>query len=264
MRKVKNILVIITVILITGCSLEKRETGGAWEVIVVTDNDSLGQVAKDSLGIADTLLPQPEPELDVTVLKQMDAMSKRHRNLVDLTKNKAPNWTQLRKELITKEQQRAKKYLEKHHNRTMSEMVKNIFGIEMMIPEEMKKNKKGKDFLWLSNGTATGMTNLCIYTLPKGSITDENSFKTMRDSVMKRYIPGEHDGVYMSTYSTKKTNEMPMIFRGLWIMKDDMMGGPYCAVVEETKDKIIVKEVFVYAPEGKKRNIMRRIEGAIL
>jgi hypothetical protein len=41
------------------------------------------------------------------------------------------------------------------------------------------------------------------------------------------------------------------------------MGGPYCAVVEETKDETIVKEVFVYAPEGKKRNIMRRIEGAI-
>jgi hypothetical protein len=260
---VKNILIVIAVILITGCSLEKRETGGAWEVVVVTSNDSLGQVAKDSLGIADTLLPQPEPWFDVTVLKQMDAVAKRHRNLVDLTKNDAPNWTQLRKELITKERQRAKEYLEKHHNKTTSEMVKKLFGIEMIVPEEMKKSKQGKDFLWLSNGTATGMTNLCIYTLPKGCITDEKTFRTMRDSVMESNIPGEHDGVYMSTYSVHETNGTPKTFRGLWAMKDDMMGGPYCAVVEETKDKTIVKEVFVYAPEGKKRNIMRRIEGAI-
>ena len=252
--------ILLFLMLLTGCRGELKQTGGAWEVIVVTDNDSIAQVAKDSLGMADTLLPQPEPMLDVKIEKQSNPLTRRHRNMVDLTGVTSPDWTKIRSQIINKERERTRQYLAKHHNKDAGKVVKETFGIDILVPEEMTKMKRGENFIWLSSGTATGMTNLCIYLLPNDEEIDEQTFKEKRDSVMKCNMPGEKDGMYMTTGSAHRTEGM---YRGLWEMKDDMMGGPYSATITRTGQGLLVKEVFVYAPEGKKRNLIRRIEGAL-
>ena len=80
-------------------------------MIVVTDNDSIAQVAKDSLGMADTLLPQPEPMLDMKIEKQSNPLTRRHRNMVDLTGVTSPDWTKIRSQIINKERERTRQYL---------------------------------------------------------------------------------------------------------------------------------------------------------
>ena len=51
--------------------------------------------------------------------------------------------------------------------------------------------------------------------------------------------------------------------RGLWEMKNDAMGGAFVAYWQPEGSRIVVAEAFVYAPETKKRNLVRRLEAAL-
>ena len=46
-------------------------------------------------------------------------------------------------------------------------------------------------------------------------------------------------------------------------MQNDAMGGPFVAYWKPNGKRIVVTEVFVYAPETKKRNLVRRLEAAL-
>ena len=49
-------------------------------------------------------------------------------------------------------------------------------------------------------------------------------------------------------------------------MRNDAMGGPFIAYVKplaQRKNRRLVAEAFVYAPESKKRDILRRLEASL-
>ena len=66
----------------------------------------------------------------------------------------------------------------------------------------------------------------------------------------------------MMTNSGRKV----LVQRGLWEMTGDAMGGPFVSrsYVDSVNHRIVVKEAFVYAPERKKRNLIRQLEAAIM
>lgn len=149
--------------------------------------------------------------------------------------------------------------------------VDSMFGCAMKIPADMKYSKKADGFLWLSDNAPSGMQNICMYSYP-GDRLDSAMALAARDSVMKCNIPGERQGMYMQTVRGSvdfvKANEkgrILMISRGLWEMHGDAMGGPFVAhsAVDSARGRIIVAEAFVYAPEMKKRNLMRQVEAAL-
>ena len=150
--------------------------------------------------------------------------------------------------------------LREKHNIKMEEEIRRRFGIDLWIPVDMTSSKKGKDFLWLSNNATTGMQNICIY------------FGTNRDSVMKANIKGETDDMYMATVheSVRRTRERTksgtrLITKGLWEMEGDAMGGPFIShtLDDSIRHRVITVEGFVYAPEMKKRNLMRQLEAVL-
>ena len=115
------------------------------------------------------------------------------------------------------------------------------------------------------------MQNICVYVYPGDSL-DPVKALAARDSVMRRAIPGERQGMYMQTVhgsvkyalSTEKGRTL-MTSRGLWEMYGDAMGGPFVShsVVDTARRRIVVAEAFVYAPEMKKRNLIRQAEAAL-
>ncbi len=139
-----------------------------------------------------------------------------------------------------------------------------LFGVEMWIPMDMMSSKQGKDFLWLSNNSPTGMQNIVIYRSPKPQSTDH--YIHLRDSVMRLHIKGETDAMFMRTVKatvtgslTKEKGRSIMVHKGLWEMEGDDMGGPFIA---HTQGHLTV-EAFVFAPGMKKRNLLRRTEAAL-
>ena len=138
-------------------------------------------------------------------------------------------------------------------NREMQQLVKKNFGISMNIPAEMNASKKAKNFIWISNNASSGMKNLIIMRVKS---EERRAEKHQIDSMLRTNMPGETDSMYMVIPVLAK--------RGLWEMKGDAMGGPY--VMQrirrgKTGDEIIIG--FVYAPEMKKKILIKQLEAAI-
>ena len=148
-------------------------------------------------------------------------------------------------------------------NREMQQLVKKNFGISMNIPAEMQASKKAKNFIWISNNASSGMKNLILMKVKSEERRVKNSDafspqeKQQIDCMLRTNMPGETDSMYMM---------IPVLSeRGLWEMKGDAMGGPYVMrriCPGKGKDEIIII-CFVYAPEMKKKILIKQLEAAI-
>ena len=154
-------------------------------------------------------------------------------------------------------------------NREMQDEIKKMFGIDMKIPAAMNASKKAKDFIWISNNASSGMQNLLVFKVKSEERRMKNSNavpaddKAQIDSILRTNMLGETDSMYM---------EIPVLSeRGLWEMKGDAMGGPYVmhrihkstsqAEIQQGYDLYIIG--FVYAPEMKKKILIKQLEAAI-
>ena len=167
-------------------------------------------------------------------------------------------------------------------NKEMQEEVKKTFGLDMKIPVSMNASKKAKDFIWISNNASTGMQNLLVMKVKSeerraGKVKSEerrmknsNAFhvndKALIDSILRTNMPGETDSMYMVIPQLSE--------RGLWEMKGDAMGGPYvmhCIHKQQTAKQLSSRQqgynlyiiAFVYAPEMKKKILIKQLEAAI-
>ena len=165
-------------------------------------------------------------------------------------------------------------------NREMQDEIKKMFGIDMKIPAAMNASKKAKDFIWISNNASSGMQNLLVMKVKseerragKGKVKSEerrmknsNAFhvndKALIDSILRTNMPGETDSMYMVIPHLSE--------RGLWEMKGDAMGGPYVMHRIHRQTSQAAKQgynlyiiAFVYAPEMKKKILIKQLEAAI-
>ena len=176
--------------------------------------------------------------------------------------------------LTRTEMNRLVKELKQKHSKVTFDLAKQIFDCEIFAPKELQSYKKGTDFVWTSNNTASGLENIVIYSYPyEGPQTFNKEYLChKRDSVMQVNLPGEKPGMYMQTDTLCSVvrpivvhNNYAMEMRGLWIMRNDCMGGPYVSHhrVDTENNRVIVVEGFVYAPEKMKRGLIRRLEGSL-
>ena len=173
-------------------------------------------------------------------------------------------------------------------NKEMQDEIKKMFGIDMKIPAAMNASKKAKDFIWISNNASSGMQNLLVFRVKSeerraGKVKNEeqraekvkseeqrmknsNAFhvndKTLIDSILRTNMPGETDSMYMVIPHLSE--------RGLWEMKGDAMGGPYVMHRIHKQTSQATKQgynlyiiAFVYAPEMKKKILIKQLEAAI-
>lgn len=164
--------------------------------------------------------------------------------------------------------------LKTKYSKCTNDLAWQVLQCRMYAPKELTSYKKGKDFIWTSNNTASGLENICIYSYPyEGPETFNKTYILhKRDSIMEKNLPGERPGMYMQT-DTLCTTVRPIVVhgmyameaRGLWVMKNDFMGGPFVSHsrVDVENNRVVVVEGFVYAPEKMKRGLIRRLEGSL-
>ena len=173
-------------------------------------------------------------------------------------------------------------------NKEMQDEIKKMFGIDMKIPAAMNASKKAKDFIWISNNASSGMQNLLVMKVKSEErraekvkseerrMKNSNAFhaddKALIDSILRTNMPGETDNMYMVIPHLSE--------RGLWEMKGDAMGGPYVmhcihrqqSQAADSKAKQLSSRqqgynlyiiAFVYAPEMKKKILIKQLEAAI-
>lgn len=168
------------------------------------------------------------------------------------------------------------KRVRKEYNKAFLDSMKSKFNCELLIPMNITGIKSGKDFLWASDisNNNNSIMNFVVYSYPYNGAQDftMENYLHMRDSVMKKNIPGGKEGQYMTTehefVSMKETEFRERYMqevRGLWAMENDMMGGPFVShsVVDEVNNRVIVVEAFLFAPNRKKGDLMRKLESSL-
>lgn len=172
------------------------------------------------------------------------------------------------------EMNRQVKQLKKKYSSVVDQLVKDSFDCRLFVPTDISYYKRGTDFLWASSNKETDDLNLVVYSYP---FTDKETFTIdyfvhKRDSFMKANLPGPYEGSYMATdtlYVVSKDivvkGEYAQEVKGLWAMKGATMGGPFVSHVRVDKEngRIVVVEGFIYAPNRKKRDLIRKMEAAL-
>ena len=149
-------------------------------------------------------------------------------------------------------------------------------GVSLQIPEDYKLVDDTGDFLWMRQHIQKAQTmNLLVYELPINSIDDEEgrNILAMRDTIGKKFIPGEKEGMYMITEAaynpqilpTKLDDKKAFQTRGKWEVKGAFMAGPFLSytVVDKANNRLVVVEGFTYAPATNKRDYMFEIEAIL-
>ncbi len=149
------------------------------------------------------------------------------------------------------------------------------FGLTMKVSPGFRVMEQKKDFLWIQFDTPEIFQGIVVYSYPYVS---ESAFTVdyqlpIRDSLLKKYVPGPTEGSYMSTEKRleqvfnvlKHNGNYASEMRGLWRVENDFMGGPYIAlsVLDVSNQRVITAFAFVYAPSKDKRNLLRQLEAMI-
>lgn len=156
--------------------------------------------------------------------------------------------------------------------------VRDMFGVNMVVPDGFFPAVKGEDFMWLRRtGTRDDLElGVLIATFPyKDPEVDfaHETIRARRDSLTRKYIPGQFPGSYMTTYPELDPEFREVSFNGryaiearsLWRVEGDFMGGPFInyTVVDETTNRVFALDGFVYAPNFDKRDYIRQVMAII-
>ncbi|WP_294083771.1 DUF4837 family protein [Proteiniphilum sp. UBA5384] len=174
---------------------------------------------------------------------------------------------------ISKELERNAKYLMTQSKEPIAR-VKQVFDINIHFPKGLPNITEHENFYWATNNAPRGRQDIVIYQFPYTSETvfERDSLIGIRNRVLGEYIKGSFDSqmttttVYSPDYRKMETDGLFRAeLRGLWEMSSDMMGGPFVmhAFANENTGMVVVVEVFVYAPEMNKRNLMRSLESTL-
>lgn len=177
---------------------------------------------------------------------------------------------------VKEEIKRTQEILKETYSKGAQDRIREMFGVEISIPEGMTLSKDTTDFFWTTNNAVRGRRDILVYSFP---YTDKNTFTgeyliAKRDSVLKANLPGAFPDSYMTTETSVIEPEYKGVevdgqyvgeLRGLWKMVGDKMGGPFIshAILDQKNQRVIVAEGFVYAPESNKRNYIRQLEAAL-
>jgi putative lipoprotein len=166
----------------------------------------------------------------------------------------------------------------KTYSQKATDLTDSLFAHHINVPEDIRSQRIGKDFLWMSNSSMRSRHDLLVYTYPYHSPKDISldALVVKRDSVLKANISGEFEGSYPCTeqnygllYRRVQLPDEEMAraeLRGLWKMEGGaMMGGPFVshAVVDKKAGKVYVFEGFVYRPNEDKLHLIRMMEAAL-
>lgn len=175
---------------------------------------------------------------------------------------------------VKEELGRERDFLRSTYSGKVLTKVEQMFGCKIYAPQDLGDMKAGKNFLWATSEGRLNNLNMCFYSYPytSDSTFTLNYFIAKRDSFMMVNLRGEHENQYMSldrrTLTTRNISvngRFVQEVRGLWQMENDMMGGPFVSYsqVDTVNNRVVVAEGFVFAPDKKKRELIRMLEASL-
>lgn len=163
----------------------------------------------------------------------------------------------------------------KYHDKSVSNLLAERFGVSIKVPPGFKVEENKENFMWIKYETPAISQGILVYSYPyeDDSTFTANYMVAKRNIVLRDHVPGPLDGSYMTTES-----QLPVVFnafrrngnytseiRGLWRVENDFMGGPFISLsmLDLLNNRVVVLDAYVYAPGTDKRNFLRQVEAMI-
>jgi hypothetical protein len=157
-------------------------------------------------------------------------------------------------------------------------IVEKKFGFTMQIPGGFVVGADDNNFLWLRQSMQKVKQDVELgIIIHERPYIDTNSFAEqeiliLRDSLTSKFISGPNEGSFM----VLSKDFIPPVFkrmddfvtgyavetRGLWMVHNDFMGGPFISYtfVDPSLERVITVDGYVYNPGDLKRNFIRQME----
>lgn len=164
----------------------------------------------------------------------------------------------------------------------IQDKISNKFGFEMLIPGGFNVAREENDFLWVRQTIRRKKQDtdlgFMIYRRPYRSTYQlkSESILALRDTFLKRFVPGMFEGTYMATSydvilpESKEISDFPankytIEIKGLWKVVGDFMGGPFISYTFTTPDnkELITIEGYLYNPNSDQKKYMLQLEAMI-
>jgi len=143
---------------------------------------------------------------------------------------------------------------------------------KMIVPKKYRVVENTSAFLWLRKHLINdGNLNILVYSMPLTNETLTHSkILNKRDSIGKKYLPGQLLNQYMQTsyelepiITPYKINGIKAYeIRGIWEVKNDFMGGSFInySFIDKKNNRVLCLDGFVYAPNQDKRDYIFELE----
>jgi len=279
-------------------------------LIVMQNSDWQGKIGDELRNIiAEPVLglPQPEAQFEVSQVpvENFGSMFRATRNVLIVTKGDENSFSETsnvyaepqkiititgktNEDLIAEIQQYSQKIISTFKGADIVSVQKNILknywdptniktfkskGYSLKIPQKYKKVEDNGDFVWyryhLNGGNSM---ELFSYTIPITSEDDINGNNIVknRDSIGKKYIPGQIEDSYMITeeaytphvFEVELAGKKAFETRGKWEVKGVYMAGPFLSysVIDKANNRVVVVEGLTFAPGINKRDYMFELE----
>lgn len=174
------------------------------------------------------------------------------------------------------ERERLMEVYKKNPDQKIFNYFKDKYGMLLYCPGGYHINKDTVGFAWVSMETKANSRGFVFFQEPYTHESQLN-YRIILDRVneeLQKRIPGPLDSTWMAldmvTPMTAANYEYngkhyAFLFKGLWMVVNDYMGGPFVlnTVLDRKNNRVIYMMGYVYAPEDKKRNLLRQVESIL-
>lgn len=156
-------------------------------------------------------------------------------------------------------------------------------SIDLTLPQGSEIVENTSNFIWIQrqrernvSGTMHDiLEGIIVYHYPytSDSAFSQASILEVRDSVLKEHVPGRAPGSFMTTEyllppeseAIEFNGQYAVLTRGLWRVDGAVMGGPFVQItlLDETRQRVVTAEGFVFAPKFNKREYLREVEAMV-
>lgn len=195
-------------------------------------------------------------------------------NLTDLTTRIRTSFPAISQQIREHDQPRIKAAVfAAGKSQILSRQIEQRFQIKMDIPNDWKLASVKPRGYWLRKESEKSSSNIILGKVPytsSGQFT-QDGIKKIRDTLSRTFVRTDSPGDYMEI----NDRDLPMFIyqktidsnygieaRGIWETKIEYMGGPFQTYLIQTpkKDSLLYLDIFIYAPEMEKRNLMQQLE----
>jgi len=172
-------------------------------------------------------------------------------------------------------------YFMKTQNRqdlSINREMEQRYKLSLFTPEGFVFAIKDSNFCWLRRDTKDWTQSMMIYTQEyvNAEQFSQSQIIRLRDSLTKKYVFGTADRSYITTdkehlppiseLSQAFGNNYAVRTVGLWKTEGDFMGGPFVCytLLDTNRMRVVTLDAFLYAPNDKKRDLLRRMEAILL